>query len=107
VTHLLEKFYYPTAGTIFLDGEDLIDIDPVYLHKHIGLVSQEPVLFATSIAENIAYGLSKDEYTMEDIRRVAKLANAHEFVRKYVLDSCLRILFTSCYYFYYSYLAAV
>jgi len=43
-------------------------------------VGQEPVLYARSVAENIAYGLEGDEYTSDDIVAVAKLANAHQFV---------------------------
>ena len=51
-----------------------------WLRKHIGVVSQEPVLFATSIAENIRYG--SDNVTDQQIQEAAKQANAHDFIMK-------------------------
>lgn len=50
-----------------------------WLRQHIGLVSQEPVLFGTTIAENIRYG--RDGVTQEDIENVARMANAHDFIQ--------------------------
>jgi ATP-binding cassette, subfamily B (MDR/TAP), member 1 len=52
-----------------------------HLRSHIGIVSQEPVLFATTIANNIMYGTNKD-VSMDDVARVAEMANAHSFVSK-------------------------
>lgn len=57
VAALLERFYQPTAGGIFLDGVPLNDLDPSWLRgKMIGFINQEPVLFAATIIENIRYG---------------------------------------------------
>lgn len=81
IISLLERFYDVNAGSITLDGIDIRDINVQWLREHIGLVSQEPVLFARSIKENIAYGLPGA--TDEDIIRVCKSANAHEFISKF------------------------
>jgi len=75
---LLERYYDPTSGSITLDGNDLKDLNVPWLRDQIGLVSQEPVLFARSIRENIAYGLPGA--TEEQIISVAKAANAHNFI---------------------------
>jgi ABC-type multidrug transport system fused ATPase/permease subunit len=54
---LIERLYEPQAGTISLDGVDLAELDPYWLRRQaIGVISQEPVLFGTSIRENIRYG---------------------------------------------------
>ena len=54
---LLERFYEPNRGRILLDGTDMCSLDPSWLRRSIfGFISQEPVLFATSIEENIRYG---------------------------------------------------
>lgn len=81
VVAMLERFYDPTAGTITLDGADIRDINVQWLRNHIGLVAQEPILFARTIKENIAYGLKGA--TEEDIIRVAKSANAHDFISQF------------------------
>lgn len=78
VAQLLERFYDPNEGSICLDGEDLRNLNVAWLRENIGLVSQEPALFATSIRENIAYGLA--EVTMEQIIEAARIANAHDFI---------------------------
>ncbi|KYQ88935.1 ABC transporter B family protein [Tieghemostelium lacteum] len=75
---LLERFYDPEEGEIFLDGVNIRDINVNYLRKNIGLVSQEPTLFATTIAENIRYG--NDSATMDQIIEACKTANAHDFI---------------------------
>ncbi|KAJ0389013.1 hypothetical protein ATCC90586_010849 [Pythium insidiosum] len=84
IVSLLERFYDPQQGAVRLDGRDLRGLHVRWLRAQIGLVSQEPVLFATSIFENIASGLSDDEaranVKREDVERAAKLANAHEFI---------------------------
>lgn len=61
-----------------LDGNDLRDINVRWLRENIGVVSQEPVLFATTIAENIRYG--RVDATDEEIKTAAKEANAHDFI---------------------------
>eukprot|EP00644_Phytophthora_capsici_P003136 jgi/Phyca11/541621/estExt2_Genewise1Plus.C_PHYCAscaffold_70381 len=75
---LLERFYDPQEGSILLDGRDVKTLNVKWLRSQIGLVSQEPVLFATSISENIAAGgsgISRDQ-----VVAAAKLANAHTFI---------------------------
>eukprot|EP01132_Coremiostelium_polycephalum_P002116 gene2116-2605_t len=78
VISLLERFYDPSDGQILIDGEDIKKFNVKALRQKIGLVSQEPVLFATSIAENIRYG--KEDATQEEIEEAAKQANAHSFI---------------------------
>lgn len=78
---MLERFYDPTSGSITLDGVDLREINVRWLRDNIGLVSQEPVLFARTIYENLAYGMSGA--TEEDIIRAAKSANAHDFISQF------------------------
>jgi len=75
---LLMRFYDPTDGEIQLDGVDLRDYSLADLRRQFALVLQEPVLFSTTIAENIAYG--RPDATREQIIQAARLANAHEFV---------------------------
>uniref|UniRef100_A0A8C0FTK6 Bile salt export pump n=1 Tax=Bubo bubo TaxID=30461 RepID=A0A8C0FTK6_BUBBB len=75
---LIQRFYDPTDGMITLDGHDIRSLNIQWLRSQIGIVEQEPVLFATTIAENIRYGW--DEATMEDIIKAAKQANAYNFI---------------------------
>ncbi|RLN92875.1 hypothetical protein BBJ28_00025509, partial [Nothophytophthora sp. Chile5] len=75
---LLERFYDPSSGSILLDGQDIKTLNVKWLRSQIGLVSQEPVLFATSIFENIAAG--GEGITREQAVDAAKLANAHTFI---------------------------
>ena len=75
---LLARFYDPTSGTVRLDDVDLTDYRVTDLRDQFGFVLQEPVLFSTTIAENIAY--AKPDASDEDITRAARLANAHEFI---------------------------
>uniref|UniRef100_A0A8C7DGT3 ATP-binding cassette sub-family B member 10, mitochondrial n=1 Tax=Oncorhynchus kisutch TaxID=8019 RepID=A0A8C7DGT3_ONCKI len=79
---LLLRLYDPVAGVITIDGHDVRDLNPYWLRSHIGTVSQEPVLFSCSIAENIAYGApDSGTVTVQEIHRAAQIANAYEFVR--------------------------
>jgi len=81
VVQLLERFYDPSGGRITLDGHDLRDLNLRWLRDEIGLVSQEPVLFATSIAQNIAHGADLDQnVSEEDIVSACKAANAYNFI---------------------------
>uniref|UniRef100_K3WTD5 Bile salt export pump n=1 Tax=Globisporangium ultimum (strain ATCC 200006 / CBS 805.95 / DAOM BR144) TaxID=431595 RepID=K3WTD5_GLOUD len=75
---LLERFYNPTNGVILLDGRDISSLNVKWLRSQIGLVSQEPVLFATTIYENIAAG--RGNVTRDQVIEAAKLANAHTFI---------------------------
>eukprot|EP00808_Paulinella_micropora_P022828 g77590.t1 len=78
LVHLLMRFYDPRSGSIALDGTDLVDLSPRSLHNNIGLVAQDTQLFATTIEENICYGV--DDCTQEEIYQAAKKANAHDFI---------------------------
>ncbi|KAL9652286.1 hypothetical protein ABK040_011945 [Willaertia magna] len=80
IVGLVEKFYTPNAGRVFIDGVDVAELDPQWLHKNIGIVTQEPILFATTIAENIAYAVGFENVTQEQIEEAAKAANAHNFI---------------------------
>uniref|UniRef100_A0A6Q2ZJP2 ABC-type xenobiotic transporter n=1 Tax=Esox lucius TaxID=8010 RepID=A0A6Q2ZJP2_ESOLU len=77
---LLQRFYDPDLGQITLDGHDIRTLNVKWLRENIGIVSQEPVLFGTTIAENIRYG--KADATDEDIERAVKEANAYDFIAK-------------------------
>ncbi|KAJ9170034.1 hypothetical protein P3X46_018171 [Hevea brasiliensis] len=80
VISLIERFYDPQAGEVLIDGINLKEFQLKWIRKQIGLVSQEPVLFMSSIRDNIAYG--KDEATTEEIRLAAEIANAAKFIDK-------------------------
>ncbi|KAH7521543.1 hypothetical protein FEM48_Zijuj07G0044700 [Ziziphus jujuba var. spinosa] len=80
VISLIERFYDPDAGEVLIDGIDLRKLQLRFIREKIGLVSQEPILFATTIRENIAYG--KGNATEEEIRMAIKLANAAKFIDK-------------------------
>ncbi|TMW55287.1 hypothetical protein Poli38472_013178 [Pythium oligandrum] len=75
---LLERFYDPQAGEILLDGRDIKTLNLKWLRSQIGMVSQEPVLFATTIFENITNG--GNDVTEEQVIEAAKMANAHNFI---------------------------
>ena len=80
VISLIERFYDPQLGDVLIDGVNLKEFQLRWIRSKIGLVSQEPVLFAASIKENIAYG--KDNATDQEIRAAAELANAAKFIDK-------------------------
>ncbi|KAF8661855.1 hypothetical protein HU200_056814 [Digitaria exilis] len=80
VISLIERFYDPQRGDVMIDGINLKEFQLRWIRSKIGLVSQEPVLFAASIKENIAYG--KDNATDQEIRAAAELANAAKFIDK-------------------------
>ncbi|KAJ0000403.1 hypothetical protein NQD34_012245 [Periophthalmus magnuspinnatus] len=75
---LLQRFYDPQEGSICIDDHDIRSLNIRYLREMIGVVSQEPVLFATTIAENIRYG--RTDVTQEEIEQAAKEANAYDFI---------------------------
>uniref|UniRef100_A0A8C9TE90 ATP-binding cassette, sub-family B (MDR/TAP), member 4 n=1 Tax=Scleropages formosus TaxID=113540 RepID=A0A8C9TE90_SCLFO len=75
---LLQRFYDPQEGTISIDGHDIRTLNVTYLRRMIGVVSQEPVLFATTIAENIRYG--REDVTQQEIEMAAQEANAYDFI---------------------------
>uniref|UniRef100_A0A7C9DCT2 Adenosinetriphosphatase n=1 Tax=Opuntia streptacantha TaxID=393608 RepID=A0A7C9DCT2_OPUST len=80
VVSLIERFYDPTEGQVLLDGHDIKTLKLRWLRRQIGLVSQEPALFATSIKENILLG--RPDATQEEIEEAARVANAHSFIVK-------------------------
>jgi ABC transporter fused permease/ATP-binding protein len=81
IASLLGRFYDPVAGEIRLDEAPLRSLDPAWLRRHIGVVSQEPVLFSTSVARNISYG--RETATAAEIEAAALAANAHEFIARF------------------------
>ncbi|NXR41905.1 MDR1 protein, partial [Zosterops hypoxanthus] len=77
---LIQRFYDPKEGMVTIDGQDIRTLNVRYLREVIGVVNQEPVLFATTIAENIRYG--REDVTMEDIEKATKEANAYDFIMR-------------------------
>lgn len=84
IVSLLLRLYDPISGTITVDGFDIRQLNPVWFRTKIGTVSQEPILFSCSIAENIAYGAEDPSMvTAEEIQKVAEIANAANFIRDF------------------------
>ncbi|KAM3585020.1 uncharacterized protein V6R79_005132 [Siganus canaliculatus] len=77
---LLERFYDPDHGKVLIDGHDSTHVNVSFLRSKIGIVSQEPVLFDCSIAENIRYGDNLREISMDEVISAAKKAQLHDFV---------------------------
>ena len=97
IVGLVERFYDPVGGSVYIDGHDVIDLNLRWLRRQISLVSQEPVLFATSIYDNIKHGLigtaqeqESDGAVRELIERAAKMANVST-------GSFYRTLYGTCY----------
>ena len=80
VVSLIERFYDPLSGGLSLDGTELRDLNIGWLRSQVGIVSQEPVLFGTSIAENIRYGANFREVSDDEVVEAAKAANIHTFI---------------------------
>ncbi|XP_062206599.1 ABC transporter B family member 4-like isoform X2 [Phragmites australis] len=80
VISLVERFYDPQAGEVLIDGINIKNLRLNWVRGKIGLVSQEPLLFMTTIKDNIMYG--KEDATLEEIKRAAELANAANFIDK-------------------------
>ncbi|AQK44059.1 ABC transporter B family member 19 [Zea mays] len=78
VVALIERFYDPNQGQVLLDNVDIKTLQLKWLRDQIGLVNQEPALFATTILENILYG--KPDATMAEVEAAATSANAHSFI---------------------------
>ncbi|XP_039120572.1 putative multidrug resistance protein [Dioscorea cayenensis subsp. rotundata] len=78
VIALLERFYDPLHGEVLLDGVNIKKLKLKWLRSQMGLVSQEPALFATSIKENILFG--KEDASMDEVVAAAKASNAHNFI---------------------------
>lgn len=80
VLQLLQRLYDPIEGAVELDGFDISKINISWLRSQIGVVGQEPVLFADTIAENIRFG--RPGATNKEIIEAAKVANCHDFISK-------------------------
>lgn len=80
IINLLLRFYDAKEGCLLLDGEKYPSFKVEQLRRLFGVVAQETELFALTVEENIAYGLNKDEYSMDDIIAAAKKAQAYEFI---------------------------
>jgi ABC-type multidrug transport system fused ATPase/permease subunit len=80
IINLLLRFYDPKEGKLQLDGRDFESLKVHQLRRLFGVVTQETELFPLTVEENIAYGLDKDDYTMDDVVNAAKQACAHEFI---------------------------
>ncbi len=81
VAALVARLYDPQRGAVRLDGSDLRQLDPHALRRHIGTVAQEPILFSTTVAENIRYG--RPGATDAEVEAAARAANAHDFVARF------------------------
>uniref|UniRef100_A0A9J7Y3Q1 Bile salt export pump n=1 Tax=Cyprinus carpio carpio TaxID=630221 RepID=A0A9J7Y3Q1_CYPCA len=77
---LLERFYDPNNGRVLIDGHESTRVNVAFLRSKIGIVSQEPILFDCSIAENIRYGDNQRDLSMNDVIAAAKKAQLHDFV---------------------------
>ena len=78
IANLIARFYDVNDGSVKIDGHDVRDISIESLRRQIGIVSQQPILFNDTIANNIAYGVP--DASREQIIEAAKLVNAHEFI---------------------------
>ncbi|WNG31410.1 ATP-binding cassette domain-containing protein [Cystobacter fuscus] len=78
---LLARMYDPQEGRVLLDGRELSGLDTEWLRQQVGTVAQEPMLFATSIADNIRYG--RKDATDAEVEAAARTANAHEFISRF------------------------
>ena len=87
---LIQRFYDPDEGQVLLDGKDIKTLNVAWLRSHIGIVSQEPVLFTGSIEENIRFG--KPNATDDEVHTAAKMANVHDFIMT-LPDVCLSLFF--------------
>ncbi|KAL8518275.1 hypothetical protein ACS0TY_009585 [Phlomoides rotata] len=78
IISLIERFYDPVAGQILLDGRDLKSYNLRWLRNHLGLVQQEPIIFSTTIRENIIY--ARHNASEAEVKEAARIANAHHFI---------------------------
>ncbi len=95
---LLQRFYDPVGGAVRIDGVDVKTLNVKWLRGQLGVVSQEPVLFGTSISENIKFG--KTDATDAEVVKAAQNANAHDFIMKLpqVGKSLTTFLYSNCAY---------
>ncbi|MBW4692131.1 MAG: ABC transporter ATP-binding protein/permease [Lyngbya sp. HA4199-MV5] len=81
LANLLPRFYDPQVGQIFIDGVDVRDVTLSSLRRQIGIVPQETILFAGTIAQNIAFG--QGDLDLDAVQNAAKIANAHQFIDEF------------------------
>ncbi|KAG2261312.1 hypothetical protein Bca52824_068391 [Brassica carinata] len=81
VVSLLQRFYDPVAGEVLIDDVPINKLQVKWLRSQMGLVSQQPVLFATSIKQNILFG--KEDASMDEVMEAAKASNAHDFISQF------------------------
>ncbi|MGH2976835.1 MAG: ABC transporter ATP-binding protein, partial [Gaiellaceae bacterium] len=77
---LVPRFYDVDSGRVLVDGVDVRDVTLASLRREIGVIPQDPFLFSTTVRENIAFG--RPELSDEEVERVSRLAQAHEFVER-------------------------
>ena len=75
---LVPRFYDVDEGRVLVDGQDVREVELASLRREIAVISQDPFLFSTTVRENIAFGVPAA--SDEDVERVARLAQAHEFI---------------------------
>jgi ATP-binding cassette subfamily B protein len=80
LSSLVPRFYDVDSGRLLVDGVDVRDVKLASLRRSIGVIAQDPFLFSTTVRDNIAFGLP--ELTDDEVERVARLAQAHEFVER-------------------------
>jgi ABC transporter fused permease/ATP-binding protein len=81
IAALAQRLYDPLRGRLTLDDVDLRELDPTFLRRQIGVVSQEPTLLSTSILENIRYG--RPDASLEEVEAAMRAANAAEFIDRF------------------------
>ena len=95
---LMQRVYDPSSGLLTLDGNNITDFNVGWLRSQIGIVSQEPVLFDASIAENIRYGALFKEISDDEVISAAKAANIHNFIDTLPMVNSNRLIATCMQY---------
>src|SRR5207237_5405005 len=80
LTSLVPRFYDVTSGRVSVDGVDVREVRLISLRRAIGVISQDPFLFSTTVRENIAFG--RADITDDEVVHAARLAQAHEFIER-------------------------
>ncbi|CAF1688019.1 unnamed protein product, partial [Adineta ricciae] len=78
IIHLIQRFYDPNGGQVLLDKNDIRHLNLSWLRSNMAVVSQEPILFNDTVAENIRFGHATA--TIEEIKEAARIANIHDFI---------------------------
>ncbi|CAG2104143.1 unnamed protein product, partial [Medioppia subpectinata] len=81
IIQLIQRFYDTDGGEVSLDNNNIVNLNIPWLRRKLGIVSQEPVLFGYSIAENIAYGDNDRKVELNEIIRASEKANIHSFIK--------------------------